>query len=368
MTQSEIISLEINETPEAIRQTIQHTRQQAKETAKAITKRRPRRIYLIGNGTSLYSSMAASYTARALATSAADPYVLALPAGEFRNFTPKLDEGDVVVGISASGEFRDLLAIFEELEGRCLRIGITHVPGSSITRLADELLVSAGGPSQMPVMTKTYASTLAAAHLLVLETLSAPLGLFDLLESSALLCETALEAARKTGSEIVSDIKDYEHAFYFGAGPAYAASLEAALKMKEMAMLHAEASEIWEFASGPATTVDQRFFCAAFYTGGVHDGEAANSARLSREWGARVIEFGPQRHAGDWQITVPANRFEPFSTLSLVPPAALLAYRMARARGHHPEQPHWRERYAAQGLTHLMGQRSTEPGQFDPPS
>ena len=355
MTQNEIIPLEINETPEAIRQTIQQTRQQAKEAARVISKRQPRRIFLIGNGTSLYSSMAAAYTGRSLATSAADPYVLAIPAGDFRNFMPKVDERDVLVGISASGEFRDLLVIFEELAGRCLRVGITHVPGSSITRLSDELLLSAGGPSQMPVMTKTYASTLTAAHLLVLETLSAPAELFSQLESSAKLCEMALEAARKVEVEIVTTLQTYEHAFYFGAGPAYAASLEAALKMKEMAMLHAEASEIWEFASGPATTVDKRFFCAAFYTGGANDSDVANSARLSREWGARLIEFGPESHAGDFHIAVQPNPFEPFSTLALVPPAALLAYRMARRRGHQPEQPYWRERYVAQGLTHLMG-------------
>ena len=355
MTQNELIPLEINETPEAIRQTIQHTRRQAKDAASALNKRQPRRIFLVGNGTSLYSSMAAAYTGRSLATSATDPHVIAVPAGDFRNFMPKLDARDVLVGISASGEFRDLLVIFEELAGRCLRVGITHVPGSSITRLSDELLISAGGPSQMSVMTKTYASTLTAAHLLVLESFSAPAELFSQLETSAHLCEAALDSADKKVAEIVSDIQNFEHAFYFGAGPAYAASLEAALKMKEMAMLHAEGSEVWEFASGPATTVDKRFFCAAFYTGTPHDSDVANSARLSRQWGARLIEFGPQSHAGDWHIPVQPNGFEPFSTLSLVPPAALLAYRMARSRGHYPEQPHWRDRYLAQGLTHLMG-------------
>jgi len=366
MTQNEIIPQEINETPDAIRQTIRHTRQQARDTARVIVKRQPRRIFFVGNGTSVYSSMAASYTGRSLATSAADPFVMAVPAGDFRNYMPSLDDRDVVVGISASGEFRDLLVIFEELAGRCMRVGITHVPGSSITKLSDELLVSAGGPSQMPVMTKTYASTLTAAHLLILETFSAPAELFSHLESSAQLCETALDSAHKKVAAIVSDIQNYEHSFYFGAGPAYAASLEAALKMKEMAMLHAEASEIWEFASGPATTVDKRFFCAAFYTGGANDSDVANSARLSREWGARLIELGPKSYAGDWHIPVQPNLFEPFSTLSLVPPAALLAYRMARSRGHYPEQPLWRERYVAQGLTHLMGNGNAESGQVDP--
>jgi glucosamine 6-phosphate synthetase-like amidotransferase/phosphosugar isomerase protein len=46
---------------------------------------------------------------------------------------------------------------------------------------------------------------------------------------------------------------------------------------------------------------------------------------------------------------------ESFASLALVPPAALLAYRLARRRGHNPNQPAWRERYISQGMTHIVG-------------
>src|SRR5512147_2957967 len=130
----ELIPQEIQDTPAAIRATVVETRPAAAQAAEAIRSRSPRRIYLVGNGTSLYSSLAAAYTARMLAQPG-DPLVLAWPAGDFRYYTPALSEQDIVVGITASGEFRDVLAIFERLAGKCLRVGITHVPGSSVTRL-----------------------------------------------------------------------------------------------------------------------------------------------------------------------------------------------------------------------------------------
>ncbi len=354
---SEIIPKEIFETPEAISQTIQHTRLQARQAALRMKKQNLRRIFLIGNGTSFYTSLAASYTGRSLASSPDAPYVIAIPCGDFRHFMPRVSGQDAVVGLSASGEFRDVVAVFEQLKGQCLTIGITHIPNSSITRVADEILLSSGGPSNVPVMTKTYASTLTAAHLLLLEFFDAGEAIYKHLESSARICENALQELESKIEPIVAALHTYEHAFYFGAGIGYATSLEGALKMKEMAMLHAEGSEIWEYASGPATIVDNRFFCTAFYTGRPTDGDIANSARLSREWGARVIEIGPKAHAQEFHLPVQANDFEAFNSLSLVPPAALLAYRMARARGHNPDVPAWRERYYAQGMSHLLGKK-----------
>lgn len=353
--QNELIPSEIFETPQAILQTLSETRSHAKDAAKRMKEIQPRRIFFIGNGTSFYSSLAASYTGRILASSTASPYVLAIPSGDFRYYMPQLDRHDIVVGMSASGEFRDVIAVFEKLENQCLRIGITHVANSRITQVSDAILVSSGGPSHVPVMTKTYASTLTAAHLLLLEFFNAPTALFNKLEDSARLCENALQDLETRILPIISTLQNYQHAFYFGAGIGYAAALESALKMKEMAMLHAEGSEIWEYASGPATIVDQKFFCTAFYTDQPTDSDVANSAKLSRQWGARVIEIGSQSHAQDFHLPVRANIFEPFNSLSLVPPAALLAYRMARARGFNPDIPAWRERYYAQGMHHLIG-------------
>jgi glucosamine--fructose-6-phosphate aminotransferase (isomerizing) len=352
---TEIIPVEIDETPGAIRTTVTQARPSAQKAAEAIQKNSPRRIFVIGNGTSLYTSMAASYTARQLA-GPNDPLVLAFPAGDFRYFTPAIQPTDVVIGMSASGEFRDVLSVFERLRGQCLLVGITHVPGSSLTRLTDHILFSAGGASHVPVMTKTYASTLTALHLLLLEIFNAPSLYFDDLNAVAERCETALTNARKIIPDLVPVLSKLEHAFYFGAGNAYAAALEGALKMKEMAILHAEGSETWEMASGPATVVSEKSFCVALYTGEDSDLSTADTAKHARQWGARVLEVGPISSTGDWHLAVEKSIAASFSSLALIPPLALLAYRTAQARGHNPDKPAWRERYTSQGMTHIIGE------------
>jgi glutamine---fructose-6-phosphate transaminase (isomerizing) len=352
---TELIPLEIDETPGAIRVTLTESRPSARKAAEAIRELAPRRIFVIGNGTSLYTSLAATYTARQLA-GPADPLVLAFPAGDFRYFTPAIRPDDVIIGMSASGEFRDVLSVFERLHGKCLLVGITHVPGSSVTRLADHILFSGGGPSHVPVMTKTYASTLTALHVLLLEIFNAPGFYFEALAAVADRCEAALAEAKGIIPELVPVISKFEHAFYFGAGNAYAASLEGALKMKEMAILHAEGSETWEMASGPATVVSEKSLCVALYTGEETDSSTADTARHAREWGARVLEVGPVAPTGDWHLPVQASSVPSFSSLALIPALALLAYRTARARGHNPDRPAWRDRYISQGMTHIIGE------------
>jgi glucosamine--fructose-6-phosphate aminotransferase (isomerizing) len=262
----------------------------------------------------------------------------------------------VIIGMSASGEFRDVLSIFELMRGKCMLVGITHVPGSSLTRLTEHLLISSGGPSHVPVMTKTYATTLTALHLLLLETFNAPASYFEDLSAVADRCAAALVEARRIIPDLIPVVSNIEHAFYFGAGNAYAAALEGALKMKEMAILHAEGSETWEMASGPATVVSEKSLCVALYTGEESDASTADTSRHALQWGARVLDAGPTAPAGDWHLPVVASVVPSFSSLALLPPLALLAYRNARARGYNPDQPAWRERYVSQGMTHIIGE------------
>lgn len=353
--ETELIPTEITETPEAIRSTVDLTRTAAEQAGAAMRARDPRRIYLIGNGTSLYSSLAAAYTARALAQPGG-PQVLGWAAGDFRYFTPALNEQDIVVGITASGEFRDVLEVFERLKGKCLRVGITHVEGSSVTRLSDALLISGGGPSRVPVMTKTYASTLTAAHLLLLEFFKAPQDWFDDLRQTADRTEEALDAAQGRVGALVDALKAYQHAFYFGTGPGYAASLEGALKMKEMALLHAEGNESWEVASGAATLIGKDSFCLAMDSGGPGAAATHDLAAQVLKWGASLLTVGPRAVEGSLHLPVTPPVHESFASLALIPPAALLAFRLARARGINPDRPSWRDRYLSQGMSHILGE------------
>lgn len=345
---------EILETPEAIKATADAAREDARRAARLMRERAPRHIYVIGNGTSFYSGLAVTYTARAL-SKPSDPAFLALPASDFRYFYPAPDPHGVLVGISASGEFRDVLAAFQRYHGKLLLIGITHVPDSSLVGLADVTLLGNGGPSQIPVMTKTYASTLTAAHTLLLTFFNADEDWYADLTECAGRVGTALRVAQERLPDLVRGLASLRNGFYFGAGNAYAAALEGALKMKEMALVHAEGAETWEMASGPSTMVGDGMFCVALYTGDTSDEATADLARHVRRWGARVVEIGPESYAADWHLPVAVPRHSSFASLVLVPIAAMLAYQVALARGLTPETPSWRTRYLELGMTHILG-------------
>ena len=119
--------------------------------------------------------------------------------------------------------------------------------------------MSAGGPSDVPVMTKTFSATLVATELLLLELLGRAAGRRR--SSAAIVraadhAEAAIadgRAARRRASP--RELADAEHLFVVGSGLAHVAALEAALKLKEMAIVHAEGTETWEMASGAATIV-----------------------------------------------------------------------------------------------------------------
>lgn len=351
------IATEIREEPEAIRATIAASRDQAAEVARTLIAAGVRRIYVIGNGTSYHSSLAAALVHRRHAR-ADDPVVLAMTAGEFRHYQPILGPTDAVVGISASGEFRDVLAVTESLRGRIPTVAIVHNPGSSLTALADHVIMSAGGPSSVPVMTKTFASTLTAAILLVAGLLPDDTAdsIRGALDTAAAAADVAIASAGSGIETLAADLATTAHVFVVGSGGGHVAALEGALKLKETALIHAEGSESWEMASGAATLVDATSTVIALAPPGRGREAVIDIGSHCLGWGARVIEIAPEPTIdGADHLAVAATANEDLASLDTLPPLVLLAEALARARGIDPDEPGWTERYRSQGLTHVIG-------------
>jgi len=354
-----IIPAEIHAEADAIRATLAESLPGARAAAEALRAAGTGRIYVIGNGTSYHSSLAAAtYYRRHAGTD--DPTVIALPAGEFRTYLPALGRGDAVVGISASGEFRDVLAVVHELRGRVPTVGIVHVPGSTLDRTADHAIRSAGGPSSVPVMTKTFVSTLAATHLLLGELLGGTRAeaIRAALAAAADDVAAAVAAAALRVEPLAWDLVDREHVFVVGSGNAAAAAYEAALKFKEMALVHAEGAESWEMASGAATIVGPDCVVVVLAPTGPGRQATLDLARHAAGWGARIVEVGPGEAPaieGADHLPLPASAAEDLAPLTAAAPVALLAFVLARRRGHDPDRPGWVERYHSQGLRHIVG-------------
>jgi glucosamine--fructose-6-phosphate aminotransferase (isomerizing) len=352
-----IVPTEIREGPAAIRATVEASRRSAATTAAALRDAAVRRVFVLGNGTSYHSSLAAAALYRRRA-GPRDPIVVASTAADFRTYPPELDASDAVVGISSSGEFRDVVAVAEQLRGRVLTVAVVHVPDSTLAGIADHVILSAGGPSRVPVMTKTFSATLAATELLLGELIDTSVAddLADDLRRAADHAESAIADAEPIVEELAAELDRAEHLFVVGSGLAHVAAMEAALKLKEMALVHAEGTETWEMTSGASTIIGSGSVVVALGPAGNGREALADVVRHSAGWGARVLEVGPDRIVPESRlIGLPADAVEDHAPLTTVPPVALLAFALARSRGVNPDQPDWIERYHSQGLTHILG-------------
>lgn len=354
-----IIPAEIRDEPAAIRATLDGAHPAARAAAELLRGRGTRRVFVIGNGTSYHTSLAAAALHRHRARPE-DPAVIALTAADFRVYRPALTATDAVVGVSASGEFRDVVAVFEELANRLLTIAIVHVPGSTLDRVAGIVIRSAGGPSRVPVMTKTFAATLVATQLVLAELLGEEQGERYAKETgrAASTAEAAIAAAEPLVEPLADALASAEHLFVVGSGLASVAAMEAALKLKEMAMVHAEPAESWEMASGAATIVRPGTVVVALAPEGPGREATLDVARHAAGWGARVVEVGPGGAPavdGADHLPLPGDAAEDHAPLVAVPPVALLAFALARRRGHDADHPGWVERYHSQGLRHIVG-------------
>lgn len=312
---------------------------------------------MIGNGTSYHSALATEVIARRRARHG-DADVIALTAGELRHHPMSLGAGDAVVGISASGEFRDVVAVTGALRGRIPTVAVVHVPGSTLARTADHVVVSAGGASAVPVMTKTFASTLTASLLLLGELLGDERAdeIAASLWGAAGDAQAAIAGAVAEVEALAARLVTSEHIFVVGGGGAHPAALEASLKLKEMALVHAEGVETWEMETGAATLLGPTSTVVALAPVGPGREAAVALARHAAGWGAHVVEVAPDRSVdGGDLLRVPPTADEDLAALTAVPPVALLACVLARARGIDPDRPSWTERYRSQGHTHVVG-------------
>ena len=177
----------------------------------------------------------------------------------------------------------------------------------------------------------------------------------DAILAAADHAEAAIAAAEALVEPLAASLRDAGHLFVTGGGLGHPAALEAALKLKEMALVHAEGAEAWEMTSGAATMLGPDAVVIALAPDGPARAALAELLAHARDWGARTIEVGPSRLlATSDLLPLPAAAREEHAPLNAVPPVALLAFALARARGADPDHPGWIERYHSQGLRHIL--------------
>ncbi|MCX8165067.1 MAG: glutamine--fructose-6-phosphate transaminase (isomerizing) [Acidilobaceae archaeon] len=305
-----------------------------------------KRIIVVGAGTSYHAALALSYY---LARTSRLPS-LPVISSEHKSAERFVEEGDVVVAISQSGETYDTLEAVRAFKRQGAKaIGITNVVGSALSRETDVVIYMRSGPEIGVAATKTYTSQLMVASLLSLRAAQAR-GLLlegevqELLRRLSLSPEI-LKAAVSASMKIVgkAPLAGVRSMYVLGRGLGHIISKEAALKIKEIAYVHAESYPAGESKHGPIALVEPGF--PVFFVATSDSPEIEGNIMEMAARGARVVVVRPEDldvHAPEGTELIdmpPAGNDVMLEPYSMMPYFQVLAYVEAVARGYDPDKP-----------------------------
>ena len=272
-------------------------------------------------------------------------------ASEFRYRNPVIDEKDVIIAISQSGETADTLAAVELAKTRGAFIyGICNAVGSSIPRATDTGSYTHVGPEIGVASTKAFTGQVTVLALLAL-TLSKEKKIIE----NSIFLETIKELynSPEKMKEIMeqnekiaalSQIFTYAHNFiYLGRGYNFPVALEGALKLKEISYIHAEGYPAAEMKHGPIALIDNEMPVVVIATNNsLYDKVLSNIQEIKARKGKIIalVTKGDKiiSQIADFYIELPAT-LENLDPLITAIPLQLLAYHIAVCKGMDVDQP-----------------------------
>jgi glutamine---fructose-6-phosphate transaminase (isomerizing) len=306
------------------------------------------RIVVVACGTAYHAGLIGRY---ALEEWARVPVEMDI-ASEYRYRNPVVGPGDLVIGISQSGETADTLAAMRLARERGATVlAITNTRGSQATREADGVLYTRAGLEIGVAATKTFVCQVAVMYLLALR-LAELRGTLEPARLSELVSELKrlphcidemIDRAEHEAQEIAKTCWDADFFFYIGRHVGLPVALEGALKLKEISYISTDAYAAGEMKHGPIALLDDATPVVCVATRSPVLDKLVSNIQEARARGARVIAVstegdGDVEPHADATMTVPATDWMLQPILAVIP-LQLLAYAVARNRGLNVDQP-----------------------------
>jgi len=306
-----------------------------------------KRFIITACGTSWHSALIGEYLIEELARIPVEVEY----ASEFRYRNPIINESDVLIAISQSGETADTLAAIElAKERQALIYGICNVTGSSIARASHAGSYTHAGPEIGVASTKAFTAQVSIIALIALQ-LAQTKGTISQSRARQILYELEnipnkireVFKVEEQIKEIAEVFKDAEHFLYLGRGINFPLALEGALKLKEISYIHAEGYPAAEMKHGPIALIDENMPVVFLCTNkSAYEKIVSNIQEVKARKG-KVIAIVNQgdvdvKGMADYCIEVPETE-EILSPLITVVPLQLLAYHIALLRGCNVDQP-----------------------------
>jgi glucosamine--fructose-6-phosphate aminotransferase (isomerizing) len=270
-------------------------------------------------------------------------------ASEYRYREPSLNQKTLVIAISQSGETMDTLMALRYAKSKGATIlSVCNTNGSTIGRESDSTLYTHAGPEIAVASTKAFATQLIAMYLIGLEigkklghlNKNQVISINEQLTQLPAKVEQVLETVEPL-RELTRKFKDAQSILFLGRHVGYPTALEGALKLKELAYMHAEGFAGGELKHGPIALIDKGTPVVAIMPtqDSVLAEKMASNIQEVRARGAVVIAISEFDFAGaDHLIRIPNVDLLLQPILSVVP-LQVLAYEMAVARGNDVDQP-----------------------------
>jgi glucosamine--fructose-6-phosphate aminotransferase (isomerizing) len=305
------------------------------------------RVQIVAAGSAYYAGVMAKYALEDLAQVPTTVEV----ASEWRYRPQPLDRSTLTVAISQSGETADTLAAARMARERgSFLLALTNVVGSTLALEADGVINLHAGPEICVVATKTFTNQVACSVLLAMRMAQArgAKDQGDLRELASELRSVAAAQRQLLARDhefqmLGAWLAEHSSAMYMGRGYNYPAAMEAALKLKEVAYVHAEGYPAGELKHGPIALLDESMPVVAFAT----DAKTREKVRSNvQEVRARrspvlaVVSEGDRSLTEQAQFTVEVPRVpELVSPLITALVGQLLAYHAAMSRGFDVDRP-----------------------------
>ena len=305
-----------------------------------------KRVVIIAAGTSYYAGRVAAYLLESMARIPATTEL----ASELRYRNPIVEEGTLYFAVSQSGETIDTLMAVRELQRKGARVlGICNVVGSSIPRASNGGVYIHSGPEIAVASTKAFTSQLTALYLFILKmarmrNLAWPDGMHFIRGMQAIPAQVLSILAKAANIQLLAKKYHKAHSFLFlGRGINFPVAMEGALKLKEIAYIHAEGYSASEIKHGPIALINEQT-PSLFLVPDDHLREKviSNMKEIKARKGPvlAVCVEGDQEVASiaDDVIMVPRTDQDLYPFLMVVP-LQLFAYYCALELGRNVDQP-----------------------------
>ena len=309
------------------------------------------KVFIVACGSAYHSGMVAKYAIEHWTRLPCEVEI----ASEFRYRDPVLDRSTLVVAISQSGETADTLEAVRHAKSQKARVlAVCNTNGSQIPREADAVLYTHAGPEIGVASTKAYLAQITANYLVGLalaqargtkypDEVAAEFRQLEKMPAEIQKVVDSLEPVR----QIARELADSKSVLFLGRHVGYPTALEGALKLKELAYMHAEGFPAGELKHGPIALIEEGlpvFIVMPPVEGrGVLHSKLVSNIQEIRARGALTIVIGEEgdevaRPLADYFIPIPASTTLLQPLLATIPYQAFAA-EVAAARGYDVDKP-----------------------------